>query len=99
LLAQYAKETSGDYCAGCERLCSEVLPARVPISDVMRCLMYYHSYQDFELARSTFKTLPTRTKALLTRLDFSDAEKSCPHKLPIGKLLREAKSLFALLKN
>ena len=95
LLAQYAKETSGDYCAGCERLCSAVLPARVPISDVMRCLMYYHSYQDFELARSTFQTLPTRTKALLTRLDFSDAEKSCPHKLPIGKLLREAKSLFA----
>ena len=94
LLAQYARETSGDYCAGCERLCSEVLPARVPISDVMRCLMYYHSYQDFELARSTFQTLPTRTKALLTRLDFSNAEKSCPHKLPIGKLLREATSLF-----
>jgi predicted aldo/keto reductase-like oxidoreductase len=94
LLAQYANETSGDYCAGCERLCSEVLPTRVPISDVMRCLMYYHSYQDFELARSTFQTLPTRTKALLTRLDFSDAEKSCPHKLPIGKLLREATSLF-----
>jgi hypothetical protein len=94
LLAQYANETSGDYCAGCERLCSEVLPARVPISDVMRCLMYYYSYQNFELAQSTFQTLPTRTKALLTRLDFSDAEKSCPHKLPIGKLLREAKSLF-----
>jgi len=94
LLAQYANETSGDYCAGCERLCSEVLPARVPISDVMRCLMYYYSYQNFELAQSTFQTLPTRTKALLTRLDFSDAEKSCPHKLPIGKLLREATSLF-----
>ena len=94
LLAQYARETSGDYCAGCERLCSEALPARVPISDVMRCLMYYHSYQDLELARSTFQTLPTRTKALLTRLDFSDAEKSCPRKLPIGNLLREATSLF-----
>jgi predicted aldo/keto reductase-like oxidoreductase len=94
LLAQYAIETSGDYCAGCERLCSEVLPARVPISDVMRCLMYYHSYQDFELARSNFQTLPTRTKMLLTRLDFSAAEKSCLHKLPIGKLLREATSLF-----
>jgi predicted aldo/keto reductase-like oxidoreductase len=93
-LAQYARETSGDYCAGCERLCSEVLPARVPISDVMRCLMYYHSYQDLELARSTFQNLPTRTKALLTRLDFSDAEKSCPRKLPIGNLLREATSLF-----
>ena len=94
LLAHYARETSADYCAGCERLCSEALPERLPISDVMRCLMYYHSYQDLELARSTFQTLPTRTKALLTRLDFSDAEESCPHKLPIGKLLREATSLF-----
>jgi predicted aldo/keto reductase-like oxidoreductase len=94
LLAQYARETSADYCAGCERICSEVLPIRVPVSDVMRCLMYYHSYQDFELARSTFETLPTQTSALLTRLDFSDAEKACPRKLPIGKLLREASSLF-----
>ncbi len=94
LLAQYARETSGDYCAGCVRLCSEALPTRVPISDVMRCLMYYHSYQDFELARSTFETLPAQTRALLTRLDFSNAEKSCPRKLPIGRLMRETASLF-----
>jgi predicted aldo/keto reductase-like oxidoreductase len=95
LLAQYAGETSADYCAGCERLCTEALSARVPINDVMRCLMYYHSYQDFELARSTFETLPVQTRALLTQLDFSDAEKACPRKLPIGRLMRETASLFA----
>ncbi|MEJ2727228.1 MAG: aldo/keto reductase [Deltaproteobacteria bacterium] len=95
LLEKYARETRSDYCAGCERLCSEALPARVPINDVMRCLMYHHSYQDFELARSTFETLPAQTKALLTRLNFSDAEKACPRKLPIGRLMREALSLFA----
>jgi len=94
MLAQYARETSADYCAGCEHLCSEVLPTRVPIGDIMRCLMYYHSYQDFELARSTFETLPPRTRSLLTRLDFSGAEKSCPRKLPIGRLMRETASLF-----
>jgi len=94
LLARHAWKTRADYCAGCERLCSEALPARVPIGDVMRCLMYYHSYQDFELARSTFENLPTQTRALLTQLDFSDAEKSCPRKLPIGKMLQEATSLF-----
>jgi predicted aldo/keto reductase-like oxidoreductase len=94
LLAHYARETSADYCAGCERLCSKALPARVPVGDIMRCLMYYHSYQDYALARSTFETLPTHTRALLTRLDFSNAEKACPRKLPIGKLLREATSLF-----
>jgi len=95
LLARYAKETSGDYCAGCSHLCSDVLSGRIPINDVMRCLMYYHCYQDFGLARSTFETLPTRTKALLTRLDFSEAEKSCPRNLPIGRLMREAATLLA----
>ncbi|MCG6947085.1 MAG: aldo/keto reductase [Deltaproteobacteria bacterium] len=94
LLAQYAEETSGDYCAGCERLCSEVFAERVPISDVMRCLMYFHSYQDFGLARSTFETLPTQTKELLTQLDFGAAERSCPRNLPIGKLMREAATLL-----
>jgi hypothetical protein len=94
LLAQYAEETSGDYCAGCERLCSEVLAKRVPISDVMRCLMYFHSYQDLGLACSTFETLPTQTKELLTQLDFSKAESSCPRNLPIEKLMREAATLF-----
>ena len=94
LLAQYAEETRGDYCAGCERFCSEVLPQRVPIGDVMRCLMYLNSYQDFELARSTFETLPTQTRALLTQLDFSAAERSCPRKLPIGRLMRETTKLF-----
>jgi predicted aldo/keto reductase-like oxidoreductase len=94
LLAHYAEQTSGDYCAGCERLCSEVLAERVPISDVMRCLMYVHSYQDFGLARSTFDSLPIQTKKLLTQLDFSAAESSCPRNLPIGKLMREASTLF-----
>jgi predicted aldo/keto reductase-like oxidoreductase len=94
LLAEYAKETSADYCAGCERLCSEVLTKRVQISDVMRCLMYYHSYQDFGLARSTFDNLPTHTKELLAQLDFRAAESSCPRNLPIGKLMREAATLF-----
>ena len=94
LLAQYAEQTSGDYCAGCERLCSEVLAETVPISDVMRCLMYVHSYQDFGLARSTFDSLPIQTKKLLTQLDFGAAERSCPRNLPIGKLMREASTLF-----
>ncbi len=94
LLDQYAEETSGDYCAGCERLCSEVLAKRVPINDIMRCLMYFHAYQDSGLARSTFETLPTQTRELLTQLDFSQAENSCPRNLPIGQLMREAGTLF-----
>ena len=95
LLAQYAKETCSDYCAGCSRLCSEVLGKKVPINDVMRCLMYVHSYQDLMLARSTFETLPAQTRALLTQLDFKEAERSCPRNLPIGRLMQEATNLLA----
>ena len=94
-LAQHARETCSDYCAGCGRLCSDVLTKNVPINDVMRCLMYFHSYQDLELARSTFETLPIETKELLTQLDFNEAERSCPRNLPIGRLMQDAVNLLA----
>ena len=95
LLARYARETGSDYCAGCARFCSAVLGKRVPINDVMRCLMYVHSYQDLTLARSSFEKLPAQTKALLAQLDFSEAERSCPRNLPIGRLMQEAMNLLA----
>ncbi len=95
LLAQYADETCSDYCAGCGRLCSEVIGKKVPINDVMRCLMYVHSYQDLMLARSAFKMLPAQTGALLAQLDFNVAERSCPRNLPIGRMMQEAAKLLA----
>ena len=94
LLDQYAKETCSDYCAGCGRFCSGVFEKKVPINDVMRCLMYAHSYQDLMLARSTFKTLPAETMSLLAQLDFSEAERSCPRKLPIGRMMQEATNIL-----
>jgi predicted aldo/keto reductase-like oxidoreductase len=95
LLAQYADETFSDYCAGCGRLCSQALGKKVPINDVMRCLMYVRSYQDLTLARSAFEKLPAQTKALLVQLDFNAAERSCPRNLPIGRMMREAAQLLA----
>jgi uncharacterized protein len=95
LLAQYADETYSDYCAGCGRFCSQSLDESVPINDIMRCLMYIHSYQDLTLARSAFETLPMQARALLTRLDFKKAEQSCPRNLPIGRMMKEARQLLA----
>jgi predicted aldo/keto reductase-like oxidoreductase len=95
LLAQYASETFSDYCAGCGRLCTEALGKKVPINDVMRCLMYLHSYQDLMLARSTFGMLPAQTRTLLAQMDFSEAERSCPRNLPIGRMMQEATQLLA----
>ncbi len=95
LLAQYAGETCSDYCAGCGRFCLQALGEKVPINDVMRCLMYHHSYQDFMLARSIFQTLPPQTGTLLGQLEFKKAERSCPRNLPIGRMMKEAVNLFA----
>ncbi|EFK12017.1 Tat pathway signal sequence domain protein [delta proteobacterium NaphS2] len=95
LLARYARETCGDYCAGCGRICLQAVHNRVPINDIMRCLMYARSYQDFTLARSTFQMLPDETGALLDRLDFRAAERSCPRNLPIERLMKDATTLFA----
>ena len=92
LLARYARETGRDYCAGCGRLCSEALAQKVPVNDVMRCLMYLNAYRDLGLARSAFEALPDETGALLARLDFSAAERACPRDLPIARLMQEAAS-------
>jgi len=95
LLDQYAGKTCGDYCGGCGRICTQAMGEKVPISDIMRCLMYFHSYQDQMLAHSTFQNLPDQTGTLLGRLDFKAAERSCPRNLPIERLMKEAKTLFA----
>ena len=95
LLEQYARETCSDYCAGCGRVCFQALNNKLPINDIMRCLMYYHSYQDQMLAQSTFQRLPAETGTLLGRLDFTAAESACPRNLPIGRMMKEAKTLFA----
>jgi len=95
LLAQYDRETCSDYCAGCGRLCSEALGNRVPINDIMRCLMYFHSYQDLMLARATFEMLPVEARTLLPHLDFKAAQRLCPRNLPIGQMMKEAAKLLA----
>ncbi len=95
MLARYAEGTFSDYCAGCGRLCSDAVANRVPINDVMRCLMYANAYQDIEMARTTFNSLSAQSRKLLTQLDFRAAESSCPRHMPIGRLMREATILLA----
>jgi hypothetical protein len=57
--------------------------------------MYQRAYQDAELAKSAFAELSAEEKGLLTRLDFTAAEKACPRGLPIGRLMQEAAALLA----
>ena len=68
-------------------------PAVSPVGDVMRSLMYYHGYGDRELSKSVLAGLPAEVRQRLGTMDFSDAERVCPHRMPIAKLMREAAGL------
>jgi predicted aldo/keto reductase-like oxidoreductase len=94
LLERLAMETCTGYCAGCGRICYEAMGRAIPVSDVMRCLMYYREYGDRDLAREVFADLPEQARERLTGLDYSKAERSCPQGLAITRLMREASQLL-----
>jgi uncharacterized protein len=89
VLSQYAQETCDGYCAGCSHIC-QPLAAGVPVSDIMRALMYYHSYGDKAGAKEVFAQIPAETRNRLLNVDYSVAQAHCPNRMPIGKLMADA---------
>lgn len=94
-LDRFAFETRSGYCAGCGRICQAAVGGKVPVNDVMRCLMYYKDYGDRELARDVFAGLPEAARSRMTEIDYSQAEKACPQGLAIAELMAEASKLLA----
>ena len=92
LLQQYAMETRSNYCTGCSRICESKIEGRFPIGDVMRCLMYYRSYGNRDRAVAQFKQIPAEIRRQIPNIDYSLAEKKCPQKMVIGRLMKEAVS-------
>jgi predicted aldo/keto reductase-like oxidoreductase len=90
VLDQYALETASNYCTGCASLCESEINNEVPISDVMRYLMYSRCYGESERAKSAFRRIPSKTRNLLAKLDYGEAERKCPQGMQIGRLMREA---------
>jgi len=89
-LKDYARKTASSYCAGCKHICEPFLDGKVPVSDVMRYLMYSRCYGESERAKSAFKELPSEVRGRMAVMDFRDAENRCPQGMPIGRLMREA---------
>ena len=87
---RYAWETHSDYCAGCTKICESNVKIDVPIGDVMRYLMYFRSYNEFDYAAAQFKTIPENIRLQMVNLDYSLAEQRCPQQMAIGKLMRDA---------
>jgi len=88
-LEQYAQRTAPGYCAGCANICESAVNLDIPISDILRYSMYNHSYGDRDTALSLFNALPTDVKANILKADYSIAEKYCPQKILIGKVLKK----------
>lgn len=92
-LARHAEATCDRYCAGCSHRCGAAVADAVPVREVMRHLMYYHNYAELD-ARALFSEIPAEIRARLTALDYTAAERACPHRLPIAQLMREAAVLL-----
>jgi len=89
LLEHFAQQTSSGYCAGCANICESAVDLRIPISDIMRFSMYHNSYGDRDKALTLFNALPKDIKANILKADYSKAEKYCPQKIQIGKVLKK----------
>ncbi len=94
-MAQYARETSCGYCTGCAERCEEAISHAVPISDIMRYLMYYDNYGDQQQAIQLFNDLPFDTRNRIMHVNYSKAEQCCPQKMPIAQLMRQAVAKLA----
>lgn len=94
-LERYARQTAPGYCAGCADICGSCVGKGVPISDIMRRLMYDHAYGKPELSVGYLKKIEPATRRRLLATDFSEAEHRCPQNMPIAKLMWEASEKLA----
>ena len=92
---QYAQATCNEYCMGCERICGSAVDNLIPVRDILRFLMYHNAYGDRARARRLFAALPDDVRGRLGRVDYSRAERDCPQRMPIGRLMDEAARVLA----
>jgi uncharacterized protein len=87
---QYAQATCSGYCAGCSNICDSALRQKSYVSDIMRSLMYYNSYDRADMARELFAQIPLDVRSNLLKTDYSIAEARCPQQMPIRSYIAEA---------
>jgi len=90
IFKQYATASCNGYCAGCANICEDALIGAPYVSDIMRYMMYYNSYDDQQKARELFAAIPQQAKEKLLSLDYKALEARCPQHLPIGRFVAEA---------
>lgn len=74
----------------CAEKCEEAVAHAVPISDIVRYLMYYGNYGNQQQAIRLFNDLPLDTRKRIRQVNYSKAEQCCPQRMPIAQLMRKA---------
>ena len=93
-LDRYAAATRPFACDGCDQHCGAAVPAGVKIGETMRYLMYHDAYGETARARELFARLPEEARSL-SRVDFSEAGRACPHGVDVAGLMRRAQTALA----
>jgi predicted aldo/keto reductase-like oxidoreductase len=91
-LRAHAEATRATFCRACGAC--EAACRGAPVADAMRCLMYEAAYGNVHRAREAFAAIPAEARARLAARDWTGAERACPHRLPIGRLVAEARERF-----
>ncbi len=92
-LDRYATATRSLACDGCDHLCGPAVAAPVQIGATMRYLMYHDVYGEPEQAQAFFSRLPADAQRL-DGVDFSGANRACPHGVDVAAHMARAKELF-----
>jgi predicted aldo/keto reductase-like oxidoreductase len=93
-LDRYAQATRPYACDGCDQFCNAAVAAKVRIGDTMRYLMYHDAYGEPGKARELFAKLPAEARGL-SAVDFTPANRACPHGVDVAGLMRRAETVLA----
>jgi predicted aldo/keto reductase-like oxidoreductase len=93
ILQRYSAAIEPYYCTMCGQ-CEGACPRGVEISTINRSLMYAEGYKNPELARSTYREVPTTASASAC-LDCSDCVAQCVRGLNIAAKMAQARKLLA----
>jgi len=88
-LMDYANATGKYFCRRCDG-CDTTNADGIPIFNIMEMLMYSRGYGITDLVAQWFARLPNKIKNKIASSDYSGAEKICPQKIPITRLMKEA---------
>ena len=89
LLQAHANNTGEYFCRRCGA-CETTNDGKIPILGIMELLMYARGYGKSDWAAQRFAQIPDEIQNKIAISDYSGAEKICPQKMPIAKLMKEA---------